>query len=91
MTGLDLPDGESMSTSASDSGSSARPRLNALQVMRAYGTIMVFFSHTLNYKYGIFGGAGVSLFFVLSGFVMCYAYIDRELRATLPSAIRFSA
>ena len=67
-----------------------KSRLLGLQVLRAFGAAMVFFSHTLNYKYSKFGGIGVSIFFVLSGFIMCYSYHDRHIKCSLPSAFSFS-
>ena len=64
-------------------------RITSLQALRAIAFINIFISHCGVTMF--FGGAwGVSLFFVLSGFVMYYAYCERDLGANLLSRIKFA-
>lgn len=54
-------------------------RLTQIQIIRAIAATAIFISHAFP-KYGYLGGWGVSIFFVLSGFAMCYGYFNRELK-----------
>ena len=53
-----------------------KPRLPGLQALRALAFLGIFTTHTGLTGLGAFG---VSVFFVLSGFLMFYNYADREL------------
>jgi len=70
-------------------GTTKRPRLPSLQVLRALAAMMIFAGHAFT-QYGSLGGWGVSAFFVLSGFLMCYSYYDRELSIKPLHALAFS-
>ena len=64
-------------------------RINSLQGLRAIAFATVFLGHS-----GIFGlltGMGVSIFFVLSGFLMVYNYMFRELPHGLKQSFLFAA
>lgn len=66
-------------------------RITTLQVVRALAFFGVFTSHT-NIKCFLSGGVwGVSVFFVLSGFLMVYSYYDsdRVKNANCITCIRF--
>lgn len=67
-----------------------RERIQSLQVVRALGFLGVFIAHC-GVTHVETGPWGVSLFFVLSGFVMVYTYYDRELPASWIQCIKFSA
>lgn len=53
-------------------------RINALQGLRAVAFISIFISHTGIGNLGCLGAWGVSVFFVLSGFLMIYSYFPKE-------------
>ena len=68
-----------------------KQRLLSIQVIRALAFILIFLSHA---EVIATGPIGVSLFLVISGFCMTYAYLDREdkiPRATLKSGLKFAA
>lgn len=54
-------------------------RINALQFIRLIAFLCIFFSHAMS-EYAILGAAGVSVFIILSGFLMTYNYYDREIK-----------
>ena len=59
-------------------------RIAALQGVRACSFLAIFISHTVD-GYASFGAAGVSLFFVLSGFLLSYRYLPRQSALDNPS------
>jgi peptidoglycan/LPS O-acetylase OafA/YrhL len=62
-----------------------RPKLETLDGLRGFAALIVFVSHAANAGLlpavlgGGFGQVGVMLFFILSGFLMAYLYIDRPV------------
>ena len=54
-----------------------QPRIPALQGLRAIAFIAIFLSHSGFLPFDSAGRWGVSIFFVLSGFLMTYNYYDR--------------
>ena len=74
-------------------GSANRPSLPALTSLRFFAALHVFIFHLYAIKLGTFSGlagrvqligyVGVSLFFVLSGFILTYAHADREMRPSV--------
>lgn len=69
--GCSVPTAEGSSTSkaAISSGSPAVSHLDSLQALRALAATTVIFDHIAFMRWGAFG---VDIFFVLSGFVICY-------------------
>lgn len=59
-----------------------KQRLASIQVIRAIAFILIFLSHV---ELIATGSIGVSLFLVLSGFCMTYAYLDRPEKIPNPS------
>lgn len=59
-----------------------KKRFASIQVIRAIAFILIFLSHV---ELISTGPIGVSLFLVLSGFCMTYAYLDRPEKAPSPS------
>lgn len=51
-----------------------RKCIDTLQVLRCFAFLGVFLCHTGLHKMGSLGVGGVSIFLVLSGFVMTYSY-----------------
>lgn len=75
----------------SDSVSRSR-RIPSLQGLRACGFVAIFLSHSVD-GFTFFGAAGVSIFLVLSGFLMAYRYLPRESvldRPSIWSNLRFA-
>lgn len=65
-----------------------KEKLISLQVLRAFAFLGIFTSHSrLNSQ---FGAWGVSIFFILSGFLMIYNYIDRSISFSLKEGLFFS-
>lgn len=56
-------------------------RQRSIQSIRAIAFILIFFSHV---ELSATGPVGVSMFLVLSGFCMTYAYLDRPEKTTRP-------
>ena len=56
-----------------------KKRLDSLQTVRAIGFLSIFTSHA---GLSMLGPFGVSVFFVLSGFVFYYNYCDRQIQCT---------
>lgn len=56
-----------------------KPRLRSIQGLRAIAFIFIFLSHA---EIIAAGPAGVSIFLVLSGFCLSYAYMDRPVELT---------
>ena len=53
-------------------------RINSIQGLRAIAFLAIFISHTGIGSLGALGAWGVSVFFVLSGFLMMYNYYNKE-------------
>lgn len=64
-------------------------KIKSLQAVRFIAFIIIFLVHTDAIN-GSFGGVGVSIFLVLSGFVMTYAYWEKEMNYSIKGAIQFS-
>jgi len=65
-----------------------KPVIRSLQALRGIAFLMVFLSHS---HLSLQGGAwGVSVFFVLSGFLMYYQYEDQEFSVSIPENIYFA-
>ena len=62
-------------------------KIVSLQVLRAVCFFMIFFFHA---HIGNMGALAVSVFFVLSGFVMTYSYNNYKEKVTLKESILFS-
>lgn len=65
-----------------------RQKIDSLQALRAFAFLGIFFRHA--HFYIKWPGLGVSLFFVMSGFLMMYRYNDRDLNSSLKGNIRFA-
>lgn len=65
-------------------------KINALQIIRAFAFMAIFFYHC---SLTALGSWGVSVFFILSGFVLTYSHYDRSLQLSCDpvSAFRFAA
>ena len=61
-----------------------KQRLSSIQVIRAIAFILIFLSHV---ELISTGPIGVSLFLVLSGFCMTYAYLDRPEKISRPNFV----
>ncbi len=64
-------------------------RIDSLQVLRALAFLGIFLQHNDIIDNNTLGGWGVSVFFVLSGFLMFYSYGDKELETGITSCLRF--
>lgn len=64
-----------------------------LQGLRALGFIFIFLHHTLGYITKAspvdFGGRGVEIFFVLSGFLIAYHSMDKDILSTWKGSFQF--
>lgn len=56
----------------------ARSRLDSIQGLRAVAYIAIFISHTGTGDYGCLGAWGVSVFLVMSGFLMMMSYLKKD-------------
>lgn len=62
-------------------------RINSLQTVRALAFLSIFSQHC---GVGSLGALGVSVFLILSGFLMYYSYFDREIGHTFKECVLFS-
>ena len=62
-------------------------KITSIQALRACAFIGIFASHTEMLSLGAWG---VSIFLVLSGFIMFYAYVGRDLETGVEKNIMFS-
>lgn len=53
-------------------------KINSLQGLRAIAFLGIFLAHSGIKKFGPAGALGVSIFYILSGFVMIYSYYGKE-------------
>lgn len=67
-----------------------KEKIESLQGLRGIAFIFVFLSHAI-WQCGELGYLGVSIFFVLSGFLMTVSYYAREINASLVKNIIFAA
>lgn len=67
--------------------STKRPQLISLQALRGLAFLGIFFEHTLLAQTGAWG---VSVFFVLSGFLMIYSYYDRDMEVSIKSGLQLA-
>ncbi len=69
-----------------------KTRIPSLQGVRAAAFLGIFLNHSLSGAANL-GAGGVSVFLVLSGFLMTYSYWDRSFgarRTTVPDCLRFA-
>lgn len=69
----------------------SKKKIESLQVLRGLAFLSVYLSHVNIPKYSTYGGWGVSIFLVLSGFLMVYQYYDRNFDLSPRSSLMFSA
>ncbi|QUC68196.1 acyltransferase family protein [Aristaeella hokkaidonensis] len=62
----------------------------SLQAIRAIACLMIFMYHGVGSRFNCGGVWGVSVFFVMSGFVMVYSYWKRPVEPTIKSATTFA-
>lgn len=67
-----------------------RQKIDSLQTIRAFAFLGIFFWHTEIPLSSTFGGWGVSIFIVLSGFVMVYSYYNKNLSTKVKDMFLFS-
>lgn len=65
--------------------------IKPLQSIRAIACFMIFLYHGIGSRFNYGGAWGVSVFFVLSGFILVYSYWDRPVEPTIRNAFTFSA
>lgn len=59
-------------------------RIDSLQGLRTCGFLAIFISHTVDGQASL-GAAGVSIFLILSGFLLAYSYLQRDTALRQPS------
>ena len=69
----------------------AKKRIESLQVLRGLAFLGIYLSHVNEDKYANLGGWGVSVFLVLSGFLMVYQNYDKNYNLSPWSSLMFSA
>lgn len=69
-----------------------RPRIQAIQALRGIACIAVMVSHTGIYIFGSIGRWGVSIFYILSGYMMVYSYygMNRIEKVSVVENFKFS-
>ena len=65
-----------------------KKRIESLQALRAFSFLGIFLSHAGSPV--SWPALGVSVFFVLSGFLMSYTYHDRDMTASVRNNLRFA-
>ena len=69
-----------------------REKINSLQILRAMAFLGIFLSHcSIKSEIGNLGDWGVSVFLVLSGFLMAYNYLGTEIGCGFRNQLLFSA
>lgn len=66
-----------------------KEKIESLNILRAIAFLEVFLSHAISSKFEL-GGSGVSLFIILSGFLMYYTYADKEFICGIKDHINFA-
>lgn len=65
-------------------------KIESLQALRGWAFLGILLCHSYNDVYEVLGKWGVSVFLVLSGFVMMYAYEDRKVECGIMENLKFS-
>ncbi len=65
-----------------------KQKIDSLQVLRTFAFLGIFTSHS--HIFPPLGAWGVSVFFILSGFLMSYNYVERELEYGFLFSLKFS-
>lgn len=68
----------------------SREKIVTLQVLRAFAFLGIFLSHTETIKHFEFGAWGVSVFIILSGFLMYYNHYDDKYDISIGESLKFS-
>lgn len=76
-----------ISTYTEKDRSSGKEKNNSLQIIRAFAILGIMSSHC---EVTFLGSWGVSVFFILSGFVHAYVYYDRNINSDLKESVIFS-
>ena len=66
----------------------AKQKITAIQGLRAIAFLAIFLSHTGLGNLGCLGAWGVSVFFVMSGFLMILSYMSKD--DTPPVSLKFA-
>lgn len=66
---------------------STKKKIDSFQALRAIAFVDVFLLHCGEFASG---AAGVSIFFILSGFLMYYSYCEKSLDTSIKNSVRFS-
>ncbi len=67
-----------------------RENIRAIQALRGLAFLEIFLSHSNVPLIGASGAWGVSIFIVLSGFLMVYRYYDKQIVCNIHSVFKFS-
>lgn len=67
-----------------------KPKIVSLQALRAMAFLGIFLTHAYSNVFAEWSMLGVSIFFVMSGFLMMYRYEEKELVPSLKNNINFS-